>query len=82
MFAKLSQWEVRQRKPYATADLQFAWDETIKEASPEVGWDFGSNPARLLAVSQAEPLPGQHPALSSEHHQHQPPAPPGLPPVV
>ena len=56
--------------------------ENDPSASPEVGWDFGSNPARLLAVSQAEPLPGQHPALSSEHHQHQPPAPPGLPPVV
>ena len=54
--------------------------ENNPTASPETGWDFGSNPARLLAVSQAEPLPGQHPVLS--YGQQQPPAPPGAPPMV
>ena len=47
--------------------------------NPEQGWDFSSNPARLLAVSQSTPLPGQHPALV-QLQQLQPPPPSNPPP--
>ena len=54
--------------------------ENNPRSNPETGWDFAANPAQLLAVSQSEAMPGQHPALAAERQQ--PPAPPGAPPMV